>query len=68
MQIETLSNDIGRLEKSLDELREEKKEFLRNKMNEEQDDERQQLLRLLTQEKVCAIDFTCIVDLVREID
>ena len=40
------------LEQALNELKQEKREFIENKMNNDQDDERQNLLRRITQEKV----------------
>ncbi|UJR27485.1 hypothetical protein I4U23_008770 [Adineta vaga] len=51
IQIETLTNEIQELEKTLDELKQEKNQLLLNKMDGDQDDERQNLVRQLTQEK-----------------
>ena len=52
IQIETLTNENHELEKTFDELKQEKNQLLLNKMDGDQDDERQNLVRQLTQEKV----------------
>ena len=51
-QIDTLTGEIQELEKSLEDLKQEKSQLLQTRMNDEQDDDRQDLLRHLTQEKV----------------
>ncbi|UJR21600.1 hypothetical protein I4U23_024682 [Adineta vaga] len=50
-QIEILNNEIQTLEKNLHELREEKNHFIQTKMSGDEDHERQNLLRQITQEK-----------------
>jgi len=52
IQIEKLTNEIHELEKTFEELKQEKNQLLFNKMDGDQDDERQNLVRQLTQEKV----------------
>ncbi len=52
IQIETLTNENHELEKNFDELKQEKNQLLLNTMDGDQDDERQNLVRQLTQEKV----------------
>jgi hypothetical protein len=52
IEIETLTNDIHEFEKNFEELKQEKNQLLINKMDGDQDDERQNLVRQLTQEKV----------------
>jgi len=47
-----LTNEIRELEKTLDESKQEKNQLIINKMDGDQDDERQNLVRQLTQEKV----------------
>jgi len=51
IQIEKLTNEIHELEKTFEELKQEKNQLLFNKMDGDQDDERQNLVRQLTQEK-----------------
>ncbi len=51
-QIETLNTEIHTLEKLLNELKEEKNQLIQTKMDGDQDNERQNLVRQLTQEKV----------------
>ncbi|CAF0805138.1 unnamed protein product [Adineta ricciae] len=51
MQIEKLTSEIQEFEKALDELKDEKKQLLLSKMDGDADDERQNLVRQLTQEK-----------------
>ncbi len=52
IQVETLTNEMHELEKTFDELKQEKNQLLLNTMDGDQDDERQNLVRQLTQEKV----------------
>ena len=52
MQIEKLTSEIQELEKALDELKDERKQLLLSKMDGDADDDRQNLVRQLTQEKV----------------
>jgi chromosome segregation ATPase len=52
IQIEKLTNEIHELEKTFEELKQEKNQLLFNKMDGDEDDERQNLVRQLTQEKV----------------
>jgi hypothetical protein len=52
-----LTNEIRELEKTLDESKQEKNQLIINKMDGDQDDERQNLVRQLTQEKVRRIFF-----------
>lgn len=52
MQIEKLTSELQELEKALDELKEEKNQLLLSRMDGDADDERQNLVRQLTQEKV----------------
>ncbi len=47
-----MTNEIRELEKTLDESKQEKNQLLISKMDGDQDDERQNLVRQLTQEKV----------------
>jgi len=51
-QIEILTNDIHEFEKIVNELKEEKNQLVLNNMDGDQDDQRQNLVRQLTQEKV----------------
>jgi predicted nucleic acid-binding Zn-ribbon protein len=51
-QIETLTNEIHELEKTFEELKHEKNQLFLTKMDGDEDDERQNLVRQLTQEKV----------------
>jgi bacterioferritin (cytochrome b1) len=51
-QIETLNTEIYTLERLLNELKEEKNQLIQTKMDGDQDNERQNLVRQLTQEKV----------------
>ena len=51
-QIETLNNEIQILEKNLNDLQEEKKQFIQTQMNGDEDQERQNLVRQITQQKV----------------
>ncbi|CAF0905703.1 unnamed protein product [Rotaria sordida] len=51
IQIETLTNEIHTLEKASDELQQEKNQLLLTKMNNDQDEEGQNLVRQLMQEK-----------------
>jgi len=51
-QIETLNTEIHTLEKLLNELKEEKNQLIQTKMDGDQDNERQNLVRQITQEKV----------------
>ncbi|CAF1214300.1 unnamed protein product [Adineta ricciae] len=50
-QIETLNNEIQILEKNLNDLQEEKKQFIQTQMNGDEDQERQNLVRQITQQK-----------------
>lgn len=52
---EAAQSTIEALEKSLEELREEKNQLILTKMNDGQDEERQNFFRLLHQEKVSLI-------------
>ncbi len=52
-----MTNEIRELEKTLDESKQEKNQLIINKMDGDQDDERQNLVRQLTQEKVRRIFF-----------
>lgn len=51
-QIEILTNDFSEMEKNFNELKEEKNQLLLNRMEGDEDDERQKFVRQLTQEKV----------------
>ncbi len=51
-QIELLNNEITQLEKTLNELKEEKNQLIQTKMDGDQDDQRQNLVRQITLEKV----------------
>ncbi len=51
-QIETLNTEIYTLERLLNELKEEKNQLIQTKMDGDQDNERQNLVRQITQEKV----------------
>ncbi len=51
-QIELLNNEIQQLEKTLNELKEEKNQLIQIKMDGDQNDERQNLVRQITLEKV----------------
>jgi hypothetical protein len=50
--IELLNEEIHQLEKHVNELKEEKNQFIQSQMNGDQNDERQNLVRQLTNEKV----------------
>ncbi len=51
-QIELLNNEIQQLEKILNEIKEEKNQLIQTKMDGDQDDQRQNLVRQITLEKV----------------
>ncbi|CAF2049880.1 unnamed protein product [Rotaria magnacalcarata] len=50
-QIESLTNEIHELEKTLNEFKNEKNQFIQNKMGGDENDERQNLVRHITEEK-----------------
>ena len=51
-QLESLTNELHELEKTLNQLKEEKNQFIQTKIDADQDNERQNLVRQITQEKV----------------
>jgi prefoldin subunit 5 len=56
-QIELLTNEIHQLEKTLNNLKEEKNQLIQIKMDGDQNDERQNLVRQITLEKVQTKEF-----------
>ncbi|CAM4970022.1 unnamed protein product [Rotaria socialis] len=50
-RIESLTNEIHELEKTLNELKNAKNQFIQNKMDGDENDERQSLVRHITEEK-----------------
>jgi hypothetical protein len=52
IQVEELTNEIQEIEKSFQDIKQEKNQLLLNRMEGDEDDERQNLVRQLTQEKV----------------
>jgi len=51
-EIELLNKEIDQLEKNFNELKEEKNQLIQSKINGDQDDERQNLIRQITNKKV----------------
>lgn len=56
-RIESLTNEIQVFEKTLNELKNEKYQLIQSKMNGDENDERQNLVRQITQEKVQLLFF-----------
>lgn len=52
-QIDTLNQEIQSLEKTLHDLREEKSQLIQTRIDADEDNERQNFIRQITQEKVC---------------